>query len=156
MSLLAQISISLPWTPVPITGQTLGAALISLSWGRKRSTGIIFSYLALGASGLPVFAHGSSGFSFGPTSGYLFGMLIASFVVGTLADHGYTKTFGKSLFAAFAGSLCTFFFGLLVLSFFVPKDQLLLTGLFPFIPGDVIKNIIAASVSRTVRKVFLN
>lgn len=151
LSALAQIVIPLPWTPVPITGQTFGVALVGLSWGRKRAFTILLSYLTLGALGLPIFAMGSSGLILGPSSGYLLGMAVASLVVGTLADCGFTKTFPKSLLAAFTGSLVIFAFGLGVLSFFVPKESLLAAGLLPFIPGDIIKNFLAAKISQSLR-----
>src|SRR5690242_2967503 len=81
LSALAQVVIHLPWTPVPITGQTFGIALLALSWGRKRAVAAMVSYLAIGALGVPVFALGQTGLSFGPTMGYLVGMLFATFAV---------------------------------------------------------------------------
>lgn len=147
MSLLAQITIHLPWTPVPITGQTFGVALTALAWGRKRALTIMGTYLLIGAAGLPVFAMGGSGLTFGPTMGYLIGMVGAAAVVGTLADRGWTKTFGKALGAAFIGSFIIFSCGLAVLSFFVPKETLLVAGFYPFILGDLIKNSLAATLA---------
>ena len=91
LSLLAQIAIPIPWTPVPITGQTFGIALISLLWGRNRSFAVVFSYLFIGALGFPIFAFGKSGLVFGPTFGYLIGMLAASVWMGFLADRGWTR-----------------------------------------------------------------
>jgi biotin transport system substrate-specific component len=152
LALLAQVSIPLPWTPVPITGQTLGIALVSLSWGQKRAFTVVLTYLALGSLGLPIFAMGKSGLLLGPTAGYLIGMAIASIIVGSLADRGFTKTFKHSLVASFAGSAAIFTCGLIGLSFYVPQDQLMAAGLLPFIPGDVIKNLIAATTSRSLRK----
>src|SRR4051812_12271756 len=76
LSLLAQVAIPLPWTPVPITGQTFGVALVALSWGRKRALSAFLAYLAVGAFGLPVFAAGKSGLMMGPTFGYLVGMMV--------------------------------------------------------------------------------
>ncbi len=152
ISALAQVVIPLPWTPVPITGQTFGVALIALSWGRARGLATIVSYIALGAIGLPIFAAAQSGLSVGPTLGYLLGMVAASYVVGGLADRGWTGSFKKTLAAAFLGSLFIFGFGLITLSFFVPKSLLLGAGLFPFLPGDLIKNTLAATISWKTRK----
>lgn len=151
ISLLAQVAITLPWTPVPITGQTLGVALVALSWGRQRAISIMLGYLSFGALGLPIFALGKSGLSIGPTLGYLVGMLLSSYMVGALSDNGYTTSFKKSLIAAFSGSVIIFSCGLIGLSFFVPGQLLIASGLLPFIPGDIIKNIIAASVSWKMR-----
>lgn len=147
LSLLAQVSIPLPFTPVPITGQTFGVALTALLWGRKRAVACVVGYLGLGAAGVPVFAAGSFGLAWGPTLGYLIGMLIASFAMGTLADRGWTKTFFRSWLAAFSGSLITFACGLLVLSFFVPREALLMAGLLPFIPGDIVKTLLASGLA---------
>lgn len=151
ISLLAQVAITLPWTPVPITGQTFGVALVALSWGRQRAISIMLGYLSFGALGLPIFALGKSGLSIGPTLGYLVGMLLSSYVVGALSDNGYTTSLKKSLIAAFSGSVIIFSCGLIGLSFFVPGRLLIASGLLPFIPGDIIKNIIAASVSWKMR-----
>ncbi len=146
ISLLAQVSIPLPFTPVPITGQTFGVALTALLWGRKRGFATVLGYLSLGGLGLPIFAMGKSGFLIGPTLGYLVGMLVASFLMGTLADLGWTKSFLKTWFAAFLGSLVTFSFGLWILSYFVMTEHLLMAGLFPFIPGDLIKTALVSLI----------
>lgn len=146
LGLLAQISLQLSFTPVPITGQTLGVALVSLLWGRKRGVACVAAYLALGAAGIPLFAFAQSGIGFGPTTGYLAGMLIASFAMGTLADRGWTKSFTHTWIAAFAGSVITFTCGVIVLSFFVPHDSLMMAGVLPFVPGDVVKTIIACTI----------
>jgi biotin transport system substrate-specific component len=154
LSLLAQVSIPLPWTPVPITGQTFGVTLIALAWGRKRAFAIVASYLLIGAAGLPVFALGKSGFVFGPTSGYLLGMLVSSFVVGWMADRGATNSFAKALGAGFLGSFIVLLCGVCVLSYFIQNKELLLLGVVPFIPGDIIKTVSAAFLSTKVRKTF--
>lgn len=146
LSLLAQVAVPLPWTPVPITGQTFGVALTALLWGRSRGTGVVFGYLLLGAAGLPVFAAGRSGLVVGPTLGYLIGMCLAAFVMGGLADRGWTKKFWSTYLAAFFGSLVTFACGLFVLSFFVPSDKLVSAGLLPFVPGDIIKTFLASMI----------
>ncbi|MBX3016250.1 MAG: biotin transporter BioY [Bdellovibrionaceae bacterium] len=152
ISLLAQVAIPLPWTPVPITGQTLGVGLVALSWGARRGSLIMLVYLLLGSLGAPIFAMGKSGFLLGPTMGYLIGMGLASFAMGALADRGYTRGFWTSLLAAYAGSVCTLGLGVLVLSFYLPSEQLLMAGLLPFLPGDLIKNTLAALTSWRLRR----
>jgi biotin transport system substrate-specific component len=144
LALLAQIKISLPWTPVPITGQTFGVALLALLWGSRLSFATFATYLGLGFIGAPIFAGGMSGLLIGPTFGYLAGMFIASGVVGVLSDKGWGRSFWRGLAAAYIGSLIIFSCGILVLSFFIPKSQLLIAGVLPFLPGDLIKNILAA------------
>lgn len=147
MCLLARIVIPLPWTQVPITGQTFGVALLALSGGRRFASSILFTYMGLGAMGLPVFAMGLSGLSFGPTFGYLLGMILASYAVGTLADRGWAKGFWTALGAAYIGSFLIFTCGLFVLSYFVPAKGLWAAGLYPFLFGDFVKNIMAASLA---------
>ncbi|HAZ11940.1 MAG: hypothetical protein A2X86_07185 [Bdellovibrionales bacterium GWA2_49_15] len=152
LALLAQVSFILPFTPVPITGQTFGVAVLALCWGRKRALASFVLYLSEGAMGLPFFALGKSGLLFGPTFGYLAGMLVASFVVGYLADKGYAKTIRSAFLCCLVGSSIIFSCGLLGLSFFVPFNALLVTGLLPFIPGDLIKSFAAASFAGTLSK----
>jgi biotin transport system substrate-specific component len=147
LSLLAQVAIPLPFTPVPITGQTFGVALIALMWGAKRGGATVFTYLLVGAAGLPVFANAQAGLAIGPTMGYLLGMLLASFAMGTLADKGFTKTFKKAYAAAFLGSLITFTCGYLVLGYFVGYNHAFALGVVPFIPGDILKTLLAARLS---------
>lgn len=144
LSALAQIVIPLPWTPVPITGQTFAVTLVSLTWGMKRAASIVLVYLALGVYGFPVFAMGASGALMGPTVGYLVGMVFSSIVVGKLADLGFSKSFKKALLASYCGSFFIFATGLFVLSFYVPNESLLYVGLFPFLLGDFIKNTLAS------------
>ncbi|MES2801016.1 MAG: biotin transporter BioY [Bdellovibrionota bacterium] len=143
LSLLAQVSIPIPFTPVPITGQTFAVSFIALMLGRKRGVAAVLAYLCIGAAGLPVFASGKSGIG-GATTGYLIGMLLGAWLMGTLSDRGWTKSFRKTLLATYAGSFCVFSCGLLVLSLFIPLEGLLVAGLYPFLLGDLLKNILAA------------
>lgn len=147
LSLLAQIAIPLPWTPVPITGQTFGVALVGLMWGRKRGVTVLLTYLGIGALGLPVFAMGKSGISIGPTVGYLVGMVFASYWIGLLSDLGWTRTFLRSYYAAFSGSVIVFSCGIIVLSFFIPSKNLFAAGVLPFLPGDFIKTLLASFIA---------
>jgi biotin transport system substrate-specific component len=152
LALLAQVSIPLPWTPVPLTGQTFAVYLIALSLGRRRGCAAVAAYLGLGWAGLPVFALGSSRFSPGPTLGYLVGMLAAAWLVGSLADRGWSRSLPRAWAACALGSFCVFAAGLAWLSRFVPANQLLGAGLLPFLPGDAIKTALAASVASEWKK----
>ncbi len=139
---VAQIKIPLPFTPVPITGQTFGVALISLLWGKTRGFSAVVIYLLFAVTSM----------SFGPTSGYLIGMLIASFLMGDLADRGWTKKFWSTWLAAFLGSCVILSCGVLVLSLYMPHDTLLLTGVLPFLPGDFLKTLVACFIVRQVER----
>lgn len=146
LSLLAQVVIPVPWSPVPITGQTFGVSLVSLCWGTRRGLAAILGYLALGSFGLPVFAAGMSGFLLGPTFGYLVGMAAAILVVSQLVEKGFAKGFYSTLVCLYVGSFLIFSFGLVGLSFFLPRHELLMAGLLPFVFGDLLKNIAATTV----------
>ncbi len=107
-------------------------------------------------AGLPVFALGKSGLSVGPTTGYLIGMVIASYVMGTIVDRGWAKNFFKIWVTAFVGSMMTFTFGLGVLSFFVNKQQLFTLGLLPFLPGDFLKTQLASIIVWQTNRLLKN
>lgn len=145
-ALAAQIAIPVPWSPVPITGQTFAVLLSGAVLGARRALLAQLLYLAEGAVGLPVFAGLSSGLAIfaGPTGGYLAGFPIAAWVTGTLAQRGWDRKFGTMLCAMLAGSVPIFGLGLAGLSRYVPADRLLGAGLLPFVPGDLIKAALAA------------
>lgn len=146
LSLLAQVAIPLPWTPVPITGQTFGVSLVSLMWGWKRGGTVLLSYIGLGFLGAPVFAGATAGFG-GATMGYLAGMFLASVVVGKIVDSGFTKTYLKTLMTAYVGSFVVLSLGVLGLSFYLPVEALLVSGVIPFLPGDLLKNLLASRIA---------
>jgi biotin transport system substrate-specific component len=75
-------------------------------------------------------------------------MMAASIAMGSLADRGWTTSFAGAWLAAFIGSVITFSFGVFVLSFFLPHQTLFAAGVLPFLPGDAIKTLIAATVAR--------
>ena len=154
MAALSQVSIPLPWTPVPITGQTFGVTFLSLTWGRNLSLATMLSYLGLGIAGAPIFAMGQAGFSWGPTSGYLIGMVVASSWIGTLADWGWAKTFWRSYLISVSGSAIVFACGLYGLSFFLPQALLLSAGFYPYIGGDFIKTIMACLLATRLNRVI--
>jgi biotin transport system substrate-specific component len=84
VALLAQVAIPLPFTPVPITGQTLGVLLVGASLGWRLGLLALLTYLVEGAIGLPVFAGGGAGFVrfLGPTGGYLLAYPLAAALMG--------------------------------------------------------------------------
>lgn len=142
VGLTAQITIPLPFTPIPITGQTLGVLLAGAVLGSVRGPLSLLSYLGIGALGVPVFARTG-----GPTSwGFLAGFVLAAFAVGWLAERGWDRTFRRSLLAMLAGNIVLYIPGLFWLATFVGADKAIPLGLLPFIPGDVIKLLLAAAV----------
>lgn len=144
----ARIAIPLPWSPVPLTGQTFGVLLTGAALGMRRGLLAQVLYLAEGAMGLPVFAGGLGGplmFAV-PSSGFLVAFPLAAAVTGLLAERGWDRRFGTMLAAMLIGSAVILASGLAVLSHFVPGDRLLAAGLLPFLPGDVLKAVAAALV----------
>lgn len=152
LSLLAQVSIPIPGSPVPVTGQTFGITLMALNFGRRLGVATVIGYLVVGALGFPVFALGHAGLILGPTSGYLVGMLLASVAVGWLADRGFCRSFLRAWFAGACGSTLIFACGLANLSLYVDAAHLMQAGLWPFLPGDLIKTVLAASLSVSAQR----
>ena len=96
---LAQVEIPLPFTPVPITGQTFGVLLVGAALGSKRGALSLVSYLSMGVLGLPFFAGGAHGWDIviGATGGYLIGFVIAAYVIGLVTLLFAPETKGKEL-----------------------------------------------------------
>ncbi|KAA3648467.1 MAG: biotin transporter BioY [Chloroflexi bacterium] len=146
IALLAQVSVQLGFTPVPITGQTLGVLLLGAAFGARRAAASVLLYLAEGALGAPVFAGGTGGVAVlaGPTAGYLAGFVVAAFVVGYLAEHGFDRRWLPALFAFFVGDVIIFIVGVAWLTVLFGFQTALSGGLLPFIPGEVVKIALAA------------
>jgi biotin transport system substrate-specific component len=144
----ARIAFPVPWSPVPLTGQTFAVLLTGAALGARRALLAQALYLVEGAMGLPFFAGGLGGplVLAGPTGGFLLAFPLAAAVTGTCAEHGWDRRFGTMLASMLLGSAVILVSGLAVLSHFVPADRLLAAGLLPFLPGDVIKAVAAALV----------
>lgn len=149
LSLLAQIAIPVPGSPVPVTGQTLGVLLLATSYGATLGTTTFFTYLLVGALGAPVFANGGSGIEriVGATGGYLVGMLLTSALLGYLGGRRWDQKFKTALPAMLIGNLLTFGFGLLWLHQYTGKDWAwtISAGFTPFIIGEILKIAIAGT-----------
>ncbi len=146
IALLSQIVI--PFKPVPFTGQTLGILLSAGILGRKKGMLAVLSYILLGTMGMPFFAGGDFGIArlAGPTGGYLIGFIAAAFIVGSLSDRGYFTTYRSAVLSMAAGNVLIYAVGLMGLYRFIRISDLMATGVIPFIPGDMIKILIAASI----------
>ncbi len=144
---LAQVRIPLPFTPVPITGQTFAVLLVGAALGAKRGAAALGAYLGLGALGLPFFAGGAAGIAhlYGPTAGYLFGFVVAAWLVGWLAERGLERRLPQALLVFLVGEAAIYLFGLGWLTFVVGSFQkALLLGFYPFLIGDAVKLVAAA------------
>ena len=144
----AQLQYVLPFTPVPITGQTLAVLLVGATLGSRRGALAMAAYLAEGAAGLPVFAGGGMGLPWllGPTAGYLWSLPVAAWLVGWLAERGWDRSFLGATAAMLIGNGVIYFLALPWLAAFVGPDRVAATGLFPFVLGDLIKIGVAATV----------
>jgi biotin transport system substrate-specific component len=140
--LMAHIAIPLPFTPVPITGQTFAVLLCGALLGARLGTASMLAYIAEGMIGLPVFASAPGAASYG----YLAGFVAAAFVVGWLADRGWTRDLPRTVLAMIAGEVAIYIFGLVWLARFVPPSSVLALGLLPFLIGDALKLAAAAAV----------
>ena len=143
LSLMAQIMIPLPYTPVPITLGTFGVTLMALLYGRKLGTATILSYVVAGSLGAPIFAGAKAGSLFSPTGGYILGYIIAVVILGYLADKGVTKSYVKTILSLLLSSAIILILGALVLMLFVPIKNVFMAGVLPFIPGDMLKAVAA-------------
>ncbi|MBA3765905.1 MAG: biotin transporter BioY [Acidobacteria bacterium] len=149
MALSAQFVIPLPWTPVPITGQTFVVLLTGALLGSRLGALAMIAYLIEGASGLPFFRAGSGGAAYlfaSPTTGYLLSYPAAAFVVGLLAERGWDKRFLTAAAAMMIGSIIILFSGWAWLARFVGATGAWQAGVAPFIIGDLVKIALAAAV----------
>ena len=140
LSIMSQVLIPLPYTPVPISLGTFGVTLMALLYGRKLGTATILSYVAAGSLGAPIFAGGKAGSLFSPTGGYILGYIAATIILGYLADRGVTKSYVKTILSLLLSSAIILTLGALVLSLFMPGKNAFMIGVLPFLPGDALKS----------------
>jgi len=158
VALLAQIRIPLPWTPVPITGSTLGAIFAGVLLGDVWGGVSMLLYLTLGAAGLPVFTgfKGGPEVFYGPTAGYLIGYVVTAFAIGHITDNypkarGFLPLLGiMAAFSALILLLGSAYLGVWLRAVTGREagfTESFTIGFLPFIPGDIIKSFAAAAVA---------
>ena len=160
--LLAQARIPLPWSPVPVTGQTFAVLIAGILLGRWWGGISLAIYAGLGAAGLPWFSGWSGGVGYlaGPTGGYIIGFILAALFLGYFTDtylrsRGFLSTLALMLFANF---VLIYVPGLLLLGLWLKSvgggavtfTTLLSMGAIPFIPGDITKVVMAAALARGI------
>ena len=145
---LARLTYVLPFTPVPVTGLTLGVLLVGAALGSRRGAAALTLYLAQGAAGLPVFAGGGTGVAWllGPTAGYLWSAPLAAWVVGRLAEKRWDRTPSTAFLAMLAGNAAIYAVALPWLGLFVGPGEMVQAGLLPFIVGDLVKAALATAL----------
>jgi biotin transporter BioY len=147
IALCAQIKILLPFSPVPVTGQTFAVLMIGALLGARRGSLAVLAYIAEGLAGLPVFATGGGLAALrGFTAGYLVGFIPAAYIVGLLAEKGWDRRVETTVLAMVLGNVVIYAFGLAWLLCLLGVNNVLLKGLYPFIVGDLLKIALAAVV----------
>lgn len=143
----AQISVPLPNTPVPVTGQTFAVLLTGAALGSRRSLASMALYLLAGAAGVPWFAGHQSGWG-GPAFGYILGFLIAAVVVGRLAAAGGDRTPARTVVTMLVGTVLVYAVGVpwLMAYAHMTVPSALSAGVRPFLAGDVLKVLLAAGL----------
>jgi biotin transport system substrate-specific component len=152
-AMCAQISIPIPGDPVPITGQTFAVLLTGAALGANRGALGQLLYVGLGLVGLPFYADGDSGWTVvsGATGGYLIAFPIAAWVVGKLAELRMDRNPVKAVIPFTLGSLIVFAIGVpwLAVSADLSLVRAIELGFVPFIPGGIVKALLAAGLLPT-------
>jgi biotin transport system substrate-specific component len=149
-ALLAQVSVPVYGSPVPVTGQTLAVVLTAASLGPVRGIAVQVVYILAALVGLPFYSEASGGWDVvvGATGGYVFGFIPAAFLIGLAARHGADRRFLTSVPLFVAGQAVVFAVGVpwLALSTGMTAGQALEAGFYPFILGGLVKAAVAAAV----------
>jgi biotin transport system substrate-specific component len=152
IALSAQVSIPLPHTPVPLTGQTFAVLLVGGAYGATRAAATVGAYLVVGGLGYGVFAGHASGWDVlefsSATGGYLVGMLLAAALVGLLADHGWDRRAARSLPTMVLGNVMIYAVGAtwLAHALSIGVQGAWDYGIKDFLVGDAIKILLAAGL----------
>jgi biotin transport system substrate-specific component len=162
IGLVAQLRFMIPWSPVPVTGQTFAVLLAGVLLGRWWGGVSLAIYAGLGAAGVPWFSGLSSGLGYlaGPTGGYIIGFILAALFLGHLTDT-YIRSrsfFSMLVLMLLANFILIYVPGLIQLSLWlnlvkgepVAFTTLLGMGAFPFVAGDITKAVLAAAIARGV------
>lgn len=159
---MAQVSVPVPGSPVPVTGQTLAVLLVGTTYGARLGLTTFAAYLFAGIAGAPIFAPSATSANHGidrvmsATGGYLVGMLVASLLLGYLADRKADQKFLTSYPALLLGEVVIFGFGLTWLhnSLDLSWSATIAAGFTPFIIGEILKiAIVGTSLPLIWRKI---
>jgi biotin transport system substrate-specific component len=137
----AQLVVFLPFSPVPITGQTFAVLLTGGLLGAKKAGLSVTLYVLEGLSGLPVFAGGTGGLAvlFGPTAGFLCGFIPAAVLVGYMAERSFDRNYASMAFTLILGQAVIYLFGVLRLLAFANFESAIQMGVYMFLIGDALK-----------------
>lgn len=147
IAILAQVSLRLPFSPIPLTGQTFAMLLVGALLGSKRGVLSVLTYIAMGCVGLPVFAMGSFGALslLGPSGGYFCGFILQAFLVGWTLERRSSPSSLVTLATLILACTLQLTLGCLWLGQFVGWQNVLWMGFYPFIPGEILKSVLVAA-----------
>lgn len=150
VALAAQVVIALPFTPVPITGQTFAVVLVGGSLGAVRGVASLSLYLVLGLVGVPVYSDGGSGWDVvsGASGGYIVGFVLAAALTGWLAEQRWDRRLSSSIAAMLTGNVVIYLVGVPWLASVanLGLESALEQGLYPFVVGDLVKLYVAGAL----------
>ncbi|TWH46180.1 biotin transport system substrate-specific component [Sporomusa sp. KB1] len=154
-AVLGFVSIPLPFSPVPVSGQSLGIMLAGSILTARQAVFSVLAFILIGAAGMPVFSGfaGGIGVVFGPRGGYYFGFLIGVVVIALLRGHKNT-IWCLALANSIGGIIIVYLFGVLWLSFVTGMgvEKAFMAGALPFIPGDLFKVFVATIIGVAINK----
>lgn len=152
---LSYVVIPLPFSPVPISGQSLGIILIGLVLTPLQAFFSTFIFIVLGTIGVPVFAGGAGGLQIlvGPRGGYIVGFMLAAIIISWIR-RGKNNFKVSLLLALFVGTPIIYVTGVFWMQHVTgfPMSKVLKIAMLPFIPGDIIKAIVAATIATRLNK----
>lgn len=167
LAAFAQLYLKLPFTPVPVTGQTFAVLVVGGALGAARGGAATLLYLGWIAAGLPFGAEGNGGADLlalsSASAGYLWGFVVAAVLVGWITDRDREVGLAGTVGAMFIGSVVIYLFGIPWLSAALgipvtaPGAELndaLEFGLYPFVVGDILKLLLAAGVGPAARRLL--
>ncbi len=156
IAILAQFAVPLPFSPVPVTGQTIGVILAALLLDKRTATISIFAYLLLGTAGAPVFSMARGGIYMitGPTGGYLWGFLPAVYLASMIAGLNQKFSIPKAVLGAIVAMSVIYLSGSLQLSLIMGYSPLqsFMVGVLPFLAADLIKTGLAVFLALQIYK----
>jgi len=158
-AVMAQVSIPIPFSPVPLTGQTFAVFLSGAVLGSRLGALAMIVYILLGAIGLPVFAQARAGIGviIGHTGGYLIGFVVGAYILGKIVE-AYPNAGIWRLLSGMAVCLAiTYTLGAIQLALVLgwPAQKAVMLGIVPFVPLDILKMVLAAGVAVSVRRSLL-
>lgn len=155
IAVLGLVSIPLPISPVPITGQSLAIMLTGSILTARQAAFSVLTFLLLGAVGVPVFAGltGGIGILVGPRGGYLIGFLVGAIVIALLKGKA-NNIWRLALANAAGGIIVIYTLGALWLSFVTGMglEKAIMVGVLPYIPGDLFKVFVATIIGVAINK----